>query len=223
MITTMIVISLLSAGPCTLSGKVDLTHDGKKVDPTGKVAIYVEEEIPSEAERAPVTHFILQDDFKFKPDVLVVAEGDYVQFKNVDKDEHGVFSREKGTTFRLEPSREGNTGNPVPFKHAGAVRIQCNIHSKMRADVLVVKNRYFTVAQKDGSWKIPDLPAGKYTVVAWERNRNQVSQPQKMCTGDLPVKTLVLEENVESRVLDSNGRVANSNYRIPGPRPKRER
>jgi hypothetical protein len=49
----------------------------------------------------------------------------------------------------------------------GQVEIFCNIHSKMRADVLVVPNGYWTRVGSDGSFQISGIPAGNRKVVLW--------------------------------------------------------
>ncbi|CAI2718534.1 carboxypeptidase-like regulatory domain-containing protein [Nitrospina watsonii] len=45
--------------------------------------------------------------------------------------------------------------------------LQCDQHNFMEADARVVWNPYFTVSSDDGSFKIDQIPAGKYKVTAW--------------------------------------------------------
>ena len=200
MIPTSIVVALLSTGPCTLQGSVELTTNGRKLNAGGKVALYVESDRPIRFETPNQTRSILQKGLQFVPKVLVVLKGDLIQFKNEDKDEHGVFSRDV-PAFQRERSREGVTGKPVPFTVTGAVRIQCDIHEWMRADVLVVDNPFFTLADADGSWRIPDLPAGKYTLVAWEPNGGKQRVALKKCSGELHVAVPPVEQLPERKGL----------------------
>ncbi|MEE9497891.1 MAG: carboxypeptidase-like regulatory domain-containing protein, partial [Nitrospinaceae bacterium] len=45
--------------------------------------------------------------------------------------------------------------------------LQCDQHNFMEADGRIVWNPYFAVTGADGSFKITDIPAGKYKVTAW--------------------------------------------------------
>ena len=45
--------------------------------------------------------------------------------------------------------------------------LQCDQHNYMEADARIVWNPYFAVTGADGSFKIGDIPAGKYKVTAW--------------------------------------------------------
>ena len=45
--------------------------------------------------------------------------------------------------------------------------LQCDQHNYMEADARIVWNPYFAVTGEDGSFKITDIPAGKYKVTAW--------------------------------------------------------
>ena len=45
--------------------------------------------------------------------------------------------------------------------------MKCNIHSWMHAFIGVVENPYFAVSKDDGTFEIPNVPPGDYTVEAW--------------------------------------------------------
>jgi plastocyanin len=47
------------------------------------------------------------------------------------------------------------------------VPIKCNIHNWMRAWVGVLNHPYFAVSGRDGSYAIPQLPPGTYTIAIW--------------------------------------------------------
>lgn len=46
--------------------------------------------------------------------------------------------------------------------------LQCDQHNFMEADAKIVYNPYYAVSGADGSFKIADVPAGKYKVTVWQ-------------------------------------------------------
>jgi hypothetical protein len=48
------------------------------------------------------------------------------------------------------------------------IPIKCNIHGWMHAYLGVVSNPYFAVSDSTGSFRIPNLPPGTYTIAAWQ-------------------------------------------------------
>lgn len=217
MISTLLV-SLLSAGPCTLSGKVELTSNGKKLDPAGRVVVFVESVPASAFTVEPQLRRMQQIGLQFEPKVLVVVKGDSVQFENSDKDLHGVFSKQTVPWFKLEKSRKGVTGAPVPFLFAGAAQIQCDIHDWMRAEILVVDNPFFAVVEPGGRWKITGLPAGQHKVIAWEPNRAQRRVTVLKCNGETPVPFKPLEQGLYKKLPGWTGQ-ANGPYVPNGVKP----
>jgi len=58
--------------------------------------------------------------------------------------------------------------NPKTFdKSEVLVRMKCDVHPWMFAYVGVLEHPYFSVTDKEGSFKISNLPAGKYTIEAY--------------------------------------------------------
>ena len=48
------------------------------------------------------------------------------------------------------------------------IRVKCNIHPWMHAFIGVVDNPYFAVSKEDGSYILPNLPPGTYTIGVWQ-------------------------------------------------------
>jgi uncharacterized protein (DUF2141 family) len=55
----------------------------------------------------------------------------------------------------------------VDFKNPEIVQVECNVHGWMNAIVAVVDNPYTALTDASGSFKITDVPPGKYTVKVW--------------------------------------------------------
>jgi plastocyanin len=102
----------------------------------------------------------------FVPRVTVVTRGSVVAFPNDDPYFHNVFSLSRAGTFDLGRYRQGQT-REQRFTKPGLIKVFCHIHSHMSASIMVLDHPYFAVPRLDGSFTLPDVPAGKYTIVGW--------------------------------------------------------
>jgi plastocyanin len=119
---------------------------------------------------------IKQKDKQFSPRVAVVPLGTSVVFPNDDSVIHNVFSLNLGNAFDLGSVKSGEKSAPVTLLKPGHVEVFCNIHSKMRADILVVPNALWVRVSSDGSFQIPGVPTGARRIVLWSPNARLVSQ-----------------------------------------------
>ena len=116
---------------------------------------------------APARHpQLVQKDERFVPHVLPVLSGSTVEFPNQDDFYHNVFSVVAGDRFDLGRYSKGKSARQLLTK-PGVVVVRCEIHTGMKAYILVVPNPYFAVPGRDGVFEIPDVPPGTYTVKAW--------------------------------------------------------
>jgi plastocyanin len=104
---------------------------------------------------------------QFSPRVLAITAGTTVEFPNNDRTFHNVFSLSRVRTFDLGRFAPGRTPPPVRFDRPGIVPVSCDIHSHMRAYVLVFSHPFFAVSDDDGQYAIENVPAGTYSLVAW--------------------------------------------------------
>jgi hypothetical protein len=56
------------------------------------------------------------------------------------------------------------------------MKIKCDIHPWMNAFVGVVPHPYFAVTGEDGSFELPGLPPGTYTIEAWHEKYDVMEQ-----------------------------------------------
>lgn len=187
---------------CTLEGSAVLTRGGKPVSGTIVVAV---EKVPASAwKQKPSTHRMLQQERQFVPRVLVVVKGDSVEFTNEDKEEHSVFSNSSTRTFDFPASRRGVSG-VTTFMKLGPARIQCDIHSSMRADVLVVANPFHALTDAQGRWRITGVPKGPVTLRYWEPNGGEATRAVTCTEGTVAVGAVPLDEAPAPRLVRKTG------------------
>ena len=100
----------------------------------------------------------------FIPRLLVVREGQTVQFQNSEDELHTVrVSDETGLVLlNIAMPILGGTYDHV-FDHVGDYVVGCDTHQEMAARILVVSSPYAAVADRDGAFSFADIPAGPYT------------------------------------------------------------
>jgi plastocyanin len=116
----------------------------------------------------------------FVPHVLAVTVGTVVDFPNSDRFYHNVFSLSKAARFDLGRYAVGKS-KAVRFAQPGIVRVFCEIHSHMNAFILVFGHPFFAMTDTDGQYRINNVPAGSYNVVAW--NEGVSSEPKPVTIG----------------------------------------
>jgi plastocyanin len=154
---------------CSLEGTMTVVDAQGTAAPPEYGVVYVSTLLPEPATR-PATHDMYQDEGKkFEPPVLVVRQGDTVEFINRSHVAHEVHAEEDVNIFKRSKTARATTHTQL-FSYVGTSFIGCEIHASMRAAVLTVPNRYHARVAADGSWRIDGLPKTPVTVVFWEPN-----------------------------------------------------
>jgi plastocyanin len=125
---------------------------------------------------------LAQKDECFLPRVVPVAVGTAVDFPNLDPIYHNVFSLSPVKRFDLGKYPRGQS-KAVVFNRIGLVNVFCDIHSEMAAFVLVLPHHAFVQPKADGTFELPDLPAGKYELHVWHPDLTEIVR-----TVDLPAQ-----------------------------------
>jgi plastocyanin len=117
----------------------------------------------------------------FIPHVLAITVGTTVDFPNSDQTYHNVFSLTGPRRFDLGRYAAGRSKS-VLFDRPGIARVFCEIHSHMSAFILVFNHRFYSVATPDGRYQISRVPAGRYTLLAW--NEGTVRESRQVVVPD---------------------------------------
>jgi plastocyanin len=152
----------------TITGRVDVK--GKSWGPT---YVYVENVKEPAVDRNVE---IMQKDRAFVPNVLLVQRGTRITFPNADPFLHNVFSPSPTQPFDLGSYKQGEKAGSVRLFAPGVVEVLCNMHAKMRANVLVVPSRHHVKVNADGSFRLENVPVGTRQVVAWTPDARPMTQ-----------------------------------------------
>jgi plastocyanin len=123
----------------------------------------------------PTTTVVVMKGKAFTPRVVAIPVGGTVQFPNEDPIFHNAFSVSGDNRFDMELYKRPKVGS-FTFQHPGIVKVYCNIHPQMSAVIVVRDNPLFAKAAPDGRFNIENVPAGKYSVRAWNERAGEVAQ-----------------------------------------------
>jgi plastocyanin len=131
--------------------------------------VYLEGSGPAVDDASRLTAQVQQLARRFVPDVVAISAGSTVSFPNMDPIFHNIYSLSKPKTFDLGSYDKGET-RKVSFPRSGIVEVYCHLHPNMAATIFVTPNRWYARPDRSGQFRIPNVPPGQYTVVAWHKS-----------------------------------------------------
>jgi len=167
-----------------------LDKDDRPAEDIGQAVIWLESATP--APPPPVSAEIGTSEKAFSPHVLVIPAGSTVGFPNHDPFNHNVFSLSEENPFDLGLYGRGETRS-VRFTRPGIVRVYCNVHAQMSAIVVVRDSPWYAQPGSDGSFSLPAVPAGAYTLHLWHERAEAVSRDLTVPAGGVGDLSLQLD------------------------------
>ncbi len=142
---------------------------------------------PSAAATAPIQ--MDQKACVFVPHVLLVPASGTVEFLNSDRLLHNLHSR---STSNMSFNRTQPRGRTIAIKFASPefIRVDCDLHSWMRAWVVVADHPFYAVTDSRGQFQLGNVPPGEYTLKTWHETLGETSRT--ITVGDGPA-TITLE------------------------------
>jgi len=113
---------------------------------------------------------------RFMPPMQVVAAGE-VEVVNSDPVLHNTKAfYGRRSAFNLALPNQGQRIK-AELPRPGEVRLECDAHGWMQGWVYVAESPYYAVTPQDGAFTITDVPAGSYTLVAFQPYTGPVEIP----------------------------------------------
>lgn len=133
---------------------------------------------------------------EYLPQIAAVQTDQVIKVKNSDPVPHNVhpIPAAPGNKEANQAQMPGGPDLTFSFsKPENFLKFKCDIHPWMFSWVTVVDHPHFAVSGKDGTFKIANVPAGKYTVEATHRKAGTATKEIEVKEGE-PVKVeLTLE------------------------------
>ncbi|HTA76725.1 MAG TPA: carboxypeptidase regulatory-like domain-containing protein [bacterium] len=140
---------------------------------------------------APTTEVDLnQKGCMYTPHVFGIQVGQPLEIINEDPTLHNVHCLATiNDSFNVGQPNQGMKTEKKFTKAEMPVKFKCDVHGWMHCFVGVFTNPFYSVTGDNGSFKISGLPAGSYTLVAWQEKYGE-SAPQKVDVKDGEAKSV---------------------------------
>ena len=133
---------------------------------------------------------------EYTPQILAVQTGQKIEIKNSDPVLHNVHDVPTVAGNQEQNMAQMPGGPQLAFSFAKPeefLKFKCDVHTWMFAWVSVFDHPYFAVSGKDGTFKIANVPAGKYTLKAAHRKAGAATQQIEVKDGEPAKVTFTLE------------------------------
>ena len=125
---------------------------------------------------------------EYVPSILAVQTGQKIIVKNSDPVMHNVHTAPaegSGNAVKNEAQLPNQADLTFSFsKPEMFLKFQCDVHIWMFAWGSVFDHPYFAVSAKDGTFKIANVPPGKYKIQAAHRKAGMVTQEVEVKEGE---------------------------------------
>jgi hypothetical protein len=140
------------------------------------VIVYLKDVPASDGSARPAAQ-LDQVDCAYTPHVLALQVNQKLMIKTSDPVFHNVHwvSRCNGdVNLNMPPNAPAEV---VRFAQPEFFRVRCDVHTWMESFIGVMPSPFFAVTKADGSFEIPRVPAGRYTLATWHPLLGEQTQP----------------------------------------------
>jgi len=120
---------------------------------------------------------------RFFPHILAVRTDQTVKCLSNDAVAHNVNITpliNDSKNFIVPPNDKAGVDVKMPKAEGLPVNVKCDIHSWMQALWVVTDHPYVAVTDKEGKFKIEDLPVGEHSFTVWEEKSGYLERAYKV-------------------------------------------
>lgn len=167
-----------------ICGKVDKFNESLVVSKSGGLANAVIE--IKTGVGAPGKASIAQDGCWFKPHVIAVTAETKITVENKDGIGHNfhTFGFDNDPVNFAQPGDMKTKVVKEGFEEPEVIKVQCDIHEWMNAWIVVTESSTVAVTDANGSFSIPNVKPGKYTVKIWHEKLGEIEKEITVKDGD---------------------------------------
>jgi plastocyanin len=139
------------------------------------VVVYISAGAPDEAAPSKAAVFT-QKGCRYLPHVLALQVNQELNVLNEDQTSHNIHPLAKTNREWNKSQPPGSPPIVDKYDKPEMIAVKCNIHPWMHGTFAVLKNSHYSISAEDGSFSLPNLPPGKYTVTAFQESYGDQSQ-----------------------------------------------
>ncbi len=103
----------------------------------------------------------------FAPHIVLVTTRQQLEVLNNDGIMHNVHTKSRENRAVNKSMPKFLKKIKIRFREAEIIPVRCDVHRWMQAYIVVADHPYYAVTDEDGSFALPGIPAGVYTLEAW--------------------------------------------------------
>jgi plastocyanin len=121
---------------------------------------------------------------QYLPHVLAMQAGQSLQIYNDDQTSHNIHPLAKTNPEWNKSQPAGSPPIDTKYDKPEFIPVKCNIHPWMHGYFVVLNTSHYSITGQDGAFSLKGLPAGKYTVTAWQEQYGTQTQDVTVGTGE---------------------------------------
>jgi plastocyanin len=134
----------------------------------------------------------------FVPHIAMIPQGSSIELLNSDDVMHNLHSWSmKNTAFNEGVAAHGNISKTFEFPET--VKMTCDVHKWMTSWLIVQANPYYVLTDANGNYKLEGVPAGTYTVQAWQESLGKATQEVTVAAGGEAKADFGLEKKAKKK------------------------
>lgn len=126
-----------------------------------------------------------QQGCRFRPHVVLLQAGATLVARNSDGIMHNLHTLSKANPSINKAQPGFKKTMPIStLKVPETIKVQCDMHSWMRAWIVVTDSPYTVVTDATGQFRLADVPAGTYTLKFWHETLGEMTREVTVRDGE---------------------------------------